>query len=117
MAATPAQIRNKAARKLGILARGQTLKSDISQDLDNAYNEVFAELRAADVVSWSATASVPDEVVGPIVALVALSRVDEYGVSNDRLQRIASSALNAEPRIRRAITEDYFSNMNNAEYY
>ena len=45
--ATREEIRQKAAKKLGVLGIGQTLESEIASDLDDAYVEVFGR-HAAD---------------------------------------------------------------------
>ena len=115
--ATAATIRNKASFKLGIGARGQTLEGSVSKDLDEAYDEVYARLRDEDLVNWHSTSEVPDEIVSPVVDLVAFSRVDEYGVSGERYQRIAIAANQAEIRIRRSIQDDYFTDESEAKYY
>lgn len=115
--ATAATIRNKAASKLGVKAIGQTLESAVSSDLDAAYDEVYARLRDEDLVSWHSTAEVPDELVSPVVDLVAFARADEYGVSNERYQRLMLAASQAETRIRRSIQDDYFTDEEEAKYY
>lgn len=115
--ATAAEIRDKAAYKLGVKAFGQTLENDVATSLDNAYTEVYARLRDEDLVSWHVTAEVPDEVVSPVVDLVAFSRVDEFGVSGERFQRITLAASQAETRIRRSIQDDYFTDESEAKYY
>lgn len=115
--ATAAEIRDKAGFKLGIKAFGQALENAASSDLDAAYTEVYARLRDEDLVSWHSTASVPDELVSPVVDLVAFARVDEYGVSGERYQRIAIAASQAEIRIRRSLQDDYFTDDREAVYY
>lgn len=115
--ATKAEIRDKAARKLGIKAIGQTLENPVSSDLDDAYTEVYAMLRGEDLVTWHSTAEVPDNLVWPVVALVAFSRVDEYNISGERYQRITAAAGAAEATIRRAIQDDYFTDESEAVYY
>ena len=115
--ATAAEVRNKASFKLGIGARGQTLENSVSSDLDQAYVEVYAALRDEDLVSWAFSAEVPDEIVSPVVDLVAFSRVDEYGVNGERYQRLIAAASQAEIRIRRRLQDDYFTDESEAKYY
>lgn len=98
--ATAAEIRNKAAKKLGVLATGQTLESEIADDLDEAYDEVYAALDAKNLVTWDYDEEIPDEYIGPVVALVAFARADEYGIPNDRYQRIAGDMSRALNEIR-----------------
>ena len=113
--ATAAEIRNKASLKLGIGALGQTLESAVSKDLDDAYTEVYARLRDEDLVSWAFTSEVPDELVDPVVDLVAFAR--SYMVSGERYQRIGVAASQAESRIRRSLQDDYFTDESEAKYY
>ena len=115
--ATAAEIRNKASFKLGIGARGQTLENSVSSDLDDAYKEVYGRLITEDLVSWAFTADIPDEAVSPVVDLVAFARVDEYGVSGERFQRLALAVSTAEVRIRRTLQDDYFTDESEAKYY
>lgn len=115
--ATAAKIRDKAGQKLGVKALGQALESSVSDDLDDAYTEVFERLRAEDLVSWHSTEEVPEELVSPIVDLVAFQRVDEYGVNSERYQRLAVAASQAEVRIRRTLQVDYFTNEDEAVYF
>ena len=98
--ATATQIRNKALLKMGIHATGQTVESEVADDLDNAYEEVYAALAAKNLVTWDLDEEVPDEYVQPVVALVAFSRADEYGIPNDRYQRIAQNMSRATAEIR-----------------
>ena len=115
--ATAAQIRNKAGFLLGVKALGQTLTNSVSSDLDEAYDEVYARLRDEDLVSWHSTQDVPDELVSPVVDLVAFARINEYAVSDSRYQRISLAASQAEIRIRRSLQDDYFTNQDEAVYF
>jgi hypothetical protein len=115
--ATAAQIRDKAARKLGVKALGQALENSVSSDIDAAYDEVYARLRDEGLVSWHSTAAVPDEIVSPVVDLVAFARADEYGVGGERYQRLLFAASQAEIRIRRSLQDDYFKNQDESVYY
>lgn len=115
--ATPAEIRNKAAFRLGVKGFGMALENAVSSDLDSAYDEVYAYLRSEDLVSWGAAAEVPNELVYPIVSLVAFSRIDEYGVSGERARRISIAAGQAETMIRRTLQVDHFNNSDEANYY
>jgi len=90
--ATTAKIRDMAATRLGILGEGETLPSYESNDLDQAYVEVHAQLSALNIVVWDFDASVPDEYVGPVTDLVAFARINDYGIPNDRYTRITNNA-------------------------
>ncbi len=101
--ATSAEIRNKAAKKLGLFGTGQTLRSEIASDIDDAYTEVYAELNALSLVTWASSGSVPDELVKSVVSLVAFARVDEYSVPIAKYNRIVADATVAESRIRELV--------------
>lgn len=92
MASTAAQIREKALKKLGVKATGQTTQSEITADLDKAYEEVYAMLATRALTTWDSDEDIPDEFVAPVVALVADARKDEYSIPNDRYTRIALDA-------------------------
>ena len=93
--ATAAKIRDMAATRLGILGEGETLPSYESDDLDQAYTEVHAQLSALNIVVWDFDEEIPDEYAGPVTDLVAAARINDYGIPNDRYQRIISSAAAA----------------------
>ena len=103
--ATSAEIRNKAAKKLGLFGTGQTLRSAISADLDDAVTEVFAELENLGLKTWGATAEVPDHLVWPVVAKVAYSRVTEYPTPVERYNRVAADFSVAEGRIQALVAQ------------
>jgi len=88
MSYTATQVREKALKKLGVIATGQTTQAQISTDLDEAYVEVYAMLNALGLTTWDDDEDIPNEMVTPVVYLVAGIRKDEYSIPNDRYQRI-----------------------------
>lgn len=103
--ATLAEIRVKAAKKLGLLGVGQTLRSTIDDDLTDAYTEVYAEIESLDLATWSSTDNIPDHFVSAVVAWVAGARVDEYSVPDNKYQRVVTEASGAEAKLRRLQAE------------
>lgn len=103
--ASAAEIRNKAAKKLGLFGTGQTLRSQISADLDKAYEEVFAELDVQTIATWSFAGDVPEELVRSVVSLVAGARVDEYSVPAEKYARIVRESTEAEDRLRKLLAK------------
>lgn len=89
---TAAEIRNRALKKLGVFGTGQTAGPDAAADIDQAYVEVYANLRARQITTWDFDESVPDKFAFDVVALVADSRKDEYRIPNDLYQRIKLDA-------------------------
>ena len=116
MSKTKAEIRDKVARKLGIKKNAQALVDPIKTDLDDAHDEAYATLQTLELVSWSSTAEVPDDMVFPFVAMIALSRI-EYAVGAVRIKSIVGAASTAKERIRELITEPYFSSAEDAVYF
>ena len=90
--ATAAQIRNKAAKKLGVFGTGQTLRGAIAADLDDAYTEVYGMLAKKRLTTWDSDEPIPDEFVSPVVALVADARKNEYGIPDGKYLRISLDA-------------------------
>jgi hypothetical protein len=95
--ATAAEIRDKAARKLGILGVGNTLRAEHQADLDEAYLDVYNMLAADDLTPWDFDEEVPDDLVEPVVSLVAYARYVDYGVPQERSLKIVRDAEGAPP--------------------
>lgn len=100
MAATAAQIREKAARKLGVLGIMQTLSAEIAADLDAAYTEVYDELETRGVATWAFSSSVPSQYVNPVVSLVAMYRATDYGLPVERYQMVMAEGMQALNKMR-----------------
>lgn len=104
MSASKTTIRNKALKKLGVLADGQTATAEQSASVEAAYDEVYARLDHIGLVVWSSTEEVPDQYIAPIVALVAMERAEDYSIPDSRFQRLAVQAARAEMEIRRIMS-------------
>ena len=98
--ATLAQVRESAAENLGIVGEGETLPSYESADMTQAYAEVYAELQADELITWSSTANVPDQYAWSIAMLMAERRAVKYQVPPNRYQRIKFEAAEAITKIR-----------------
>jgi acetyl-CoA acetyltransferase len=107
MAVTRAEIANRALRRAGRLAYGQTAESTLSNAALQAYDEVYDYLERLGIVDWGSTASVPNEYVPWVVAMTAYNKADEWGISNERFARIAQDANAAEREIRRLFNDYY----------
>jgi hypothetical protein len=90
--ATKAQIRDRAASMLGIFGEGQVLSSKASDDLDESYLEVFAQLDVKEMLTWGENDEIPSEFAPHVVALVALGRITNYTMNEKRLQVILLAA-------------------------
>ena len=106
--ATATQIREKALKKLGVKATGQTTQSEIQADVDSAYTEVYAMLNTLKLTTWDVDEDIPDEFVIPVVFLVADSRKDEYSIPNDRYQRVSVDGGRALPLIKDMLASNVY---------
>ncbi len=91
--ATSGEIRDRALRRMGVLAAGDTARSSYASDLDTAYTEVYAQLETKDLVTWDSDEDIPNEFAHSVVALTAYARIDEYNVPTERYQRIVRDAI------------------------
>lgn len=105
--ATKAEIRQKVAKRLGLLGQGASLSAAIGADLDDAYDEVYDELESSGLTIWADTGSMPARCVDPFVDLCAARRITDYGVSNDRALRILQSERTALGRMKKHVATEY----------
>jgi len=113
--ATSAEIRNQALRKLGVLGAAGTASSEDSQDMDKAYNEVYAQLDSIELAYFTQD-NVPDEVSNAVAAKCAWARVSEHLVSEARFQRVRSEAIDADRVISAGLSGRYHSSTNERDY-
>ena len=99
--ATAQQIRETAAENLGIFGEGETLGSYETDDLDQAYNEVYKELEGLELTAWLQTSNVPDQFARAVAMLVAEARATKYQIPDNRYQRIKFEAIEAMSSIRK----------------
>jgi hypothetical protein len=107
--ATAIDARNRAATMLGILGEGETLESYETADMDAAYVEAYARLSAKGVAWWDEDDEIPDEAINHVVAMMAMSRADDYSISNDRYQRVGARNAAAIPELRILKTSDQYT--------
>ena len=107
--ATKEEIRDRAATVLGILGEGETLPSYESNDLDESYKEVHAQLTVKSMAPWDFDEDIPDEYTPHVVALVAKGRVNDYPTSDARLIRVLRAAKDALLEIKELNTSDVYS--------
>ena len=93
MAKTKAQLRNRALEMLGEIAIGQTPAADIANDMEDAYDQVYARLERRGLVTWSSTDSIPDEFVEDISVLMAFERAEN--IPQEKFARLAGMRARA----------------------
>jgi len=93
--ATSQQIRETAAENLGILGEGQTLRAYETADLNQAIEEIYNELQAKNLITWSSGADVPDQYARSFAMMVAEARAVKYQIPDERYQRIKLEKIEA----------------------
>ena len=93
---------------LSIHGVGQTLQSEIAEDLDASYKEVYDALEFKDQVTWEFDEDIPDAYAPHITALVAWGRVINYPVDPKRYQLIQFAAAQAPLEIKELQASDAY---------
>lgn len=93
---TKAEIRDRVLKKLGVLARGQTANAADASSVEQAYDELHAELTERSLAVWALTAEAPDKLAQSVVDMLAFRVCNDYAVSNDRYARLQADAVRAE---------------------
>lgn len=109
MAATAAQIRDRAATILGVLRLNQTLQAQDATRISSGYLEVYEQLKKDGRATWAYSGSVPSDMTPHVAYLIAENCLDTYGVSDKRYARIVRGAERARREIDKFSTEDYVS--------
>ena len=114
--ATKADIRNRAAESLGVLPIGQALENQYKTRIDDAYAEVYAELKEEGLAYWSENSDIPAKFVPYVAALVANNALIVINTTNTRADRIEARAFIATRRIRELGAEPYVSETENVDF-
>ena len=107
--ATKAEVRSRVAHMLQRVRLGQSLPSDLSARIDDAYDEVYQDLKDDQLVTWASAGTIPDKVAPHLIALMAFNCTDSIHVSDSLLQRITAKRNIAKREIRRVVTPQYES--------
>jgi len=94
--ATIARIKEDAATILGILGEGETLPSYESNDMNNAYLEVFYQLQKLGLTTWGVTDAIPAEYAGSVAKLVADQRALNYQLPPEKYIRVKQEGWGAD---------------------
>jgi ribosomal protein S16 len=113
---TKAETRDRAANDLGLLRLGQSLQSQDSTRITDAYEEVYAQLKEEGVATWVSTGAVPDHMAQHVASLVAENCLNTYSVSQERYARILNAANNARAEIKKYTTPFYESLDESTDY-
>lgn len=97
---TKSEIRDKVGEMLGVIGRGDTLEAGAATDIEDVYDQVYAELKHEGYATWASTASVPAEFVPHMVAKVAYTCIgNPFSVSEKRKAIVAEKVVLADRMI------------------
>jgi hypothetical protein len=116
LSATRLETVDRAANDLGVLRLGQSLQSADQTRINQAYDEVYAQLKEEGLATWTSTAAVPNEIVPHMAALICRQCTETYSLSNDRYQRLAVKWDRAMPEIRKLTAPAYESFQEAVDY-
>jgi hypothetical protein len=123
--ATKAQIRDKVLRKLKILRFGQAAFVEDATIVEDAYDELHAQLSEDNVITWGSTDDIPDEAVASIVKIVAYEVGDVFlGATEEvRYNRLRAEAYGLDGNsgafgvLKSLASIDYVPTQTEATYY
>lgn len=107
MTTTPEQLRDLVANELGILRLGQALQDQDKVRIEAAYKHVHTALTTEKLITHALGDAVADDIVPPLVALVADYCASTYGISEVRLARIKLAVAEAPALLRRLLASSY----------
>ena len=118
---TKAQIADEALERMGVKPVGQDAETNDSNDLQAAYDELYAELEADNLVAWGATESVPERYVSTIAHLIAWSRISKYlpppEVVNTIVADVGVDGEKGKNKLRRLIKPKHVDKITPGNYF
>lgn len=88
--ASKTEAKQLAGELLRIVPVGQALQSQHDVKMGEAYDEVWARLENLGLPVWEKTDDMPDEITPHFVGLMALNKMNLYGISDSLALRILS---------------------------
>ncbi len=111
-----ADLRNRALRHLGLLAIGQSAPADQAAIVDDAIDEIHEELVNSGHAHWDIS-DIPQEVVRPLVKIVAAEVGGSVGVSEQRMVAYKAERKAAEMRLYKQVASAVPDEPIKAEYF
>lgn len=103
------ELRDQVLEYLGKKVIGQAASYNQQVDIEQAIDEVYADLRADRLLTFSTTGDIPNDVTPYIKVLVAQKR--SSGLSDERYQRVlldaGQSGEKAKREIRRVVSPNH----------
>lgn len=109
MSLTKAQIRDRVGQAIGLVQVGQTMEDQDKTRIEQAYNEVYEELKEQSLNFWSLTGAIPDRFVPYVIALIVQNVNVDYSIPTERFARIAPTIQIAKLKISELGNQKYIS--------
>ena len=116
MSKTKTQVGLQALQAMKAVEGDATPETNDTTVIEDAYDQICAMLYARHLKTWDDSA-VPDEVIIPLVDLMAYSKLSSFTVPPDVQQRITLGASTAVELITEALAMDYVSEPIPADHY
>lgn len=102
--ATVAETKHKAGRLLACVRAGQSLRPEDDTLLQEAYLQVYGDLKTSGDATWASTAELPNEVMPHVAAWMAFLLIPDKGIAGERKALILDLYGIAKPEIKRLVT-------------
>lgn len=107
MPASKSDIGLLALQSMKVVDGDATPEANDTSVIETAYDGIWAILNTKHLVTWPISGNVPDELINPVVALVAQSRLTFFTPPVDVQATINAAAESAYMDITEAIALDY----------
>ena len=116
---TLADLKNRALKRLRVLAAGETAAAHVDDIVADAYTFVYNELNSdvEKLATWTSTGAIPDKVASYVIDLVVYQSADEFYVPEQRILRLEAKAEKSMKMIRRLQAKPYIPRHSAATYY
>jgi hypothetical protein len=103
--ASKAELRDQVLEYLGKKVIGQPAANNLQVDIEQAIDEVYADLKRDHILTWPTTGEVPNDCLPYVKYLVGFSR--STGLSPERYQRVLMNASSAKRELRKIVAPEY----------
>jgi hypothetical protein len=100
---TTAEMRNFVLREIGVLPEGETPSAAHAEVAEQALDAVHNRLDGQGLLNWPPSA-VPSAIFRSVVRLAAAELINEFGLSDTQVARLAAGAAAGEREIRQQVS-------------
>ena len=118
MPATKAQIGLLVLQTLKVIEGNDvTPEPNDTAVIDQAYDNVYADLLSKGIVAWGATESVPDVFIDHMVWLIAASRITVFDPDQQTISIVLANSERSIENIIKIISSEYVPVTHKIEYF